>query len=105
VPIHKISERKHVDVLSHAELACHGTLHHTQTLQSQRGYNIIIILGVVIRPGIQSKRHCNRGLSHLNSDKPFWTRRYYTVQEDRPGPLRAVPRSLIIYPRSDRPRR
>lgn len=33
--------------------------------------------------------------SHLNSDKPFWTRRYYTaVQEDAVR----VRRTLIIYP-------
>lgn len=25
-----------------------------------------------------------RGLSHLNSDKPFWTRRYYTVRRRPP---------------------
>lgn len=62
-----------------------------------------IIFGVVMQPGIQSKRHCTRGLSHLNSDKPFWTRRYYTVQEN-PGSITAAPPTLIIYPGPCRPR-
>lgn len=57
-------------------------------------------LGVVIRPRIQSKRHCaRRGLSHLNSDKPFWTRRYYTVRR-RPRAGSITAGTLIIYPRA-----
>lgn len=43
------------------------------------------------------------GSSHLNnSDKPFWTRRYYAVAQENPvSPLRApYLRTLIIYPRA-----
>lgn len=52
---------------------------------------------------IQSKRHRDgRGVGgHLNSDKPFWTRRYYTGRPSR-GPF-TPRRTIIIYPCAPRP--
>lgn len=99
-----ILNRKHVDVLSHLDLSCHGTwMRPPRLLQSQRGSARIIYICVYYTWSCHATRNSiktplyPRGLSHLNSDKPFWTRRYYTVQEN-PGSITAVPPSLIIYP-------
>lgn len=109
--------RKHVDVLEPLGLS-------VSRVRAARRYarRVRALVGVVI--GIQSKCYCayallgrpgikgeegrecggewnggGPGSNHLNSDKPFWTRRYYgtpfCVRKKIPGPRF---RTLIIYP-------
>lgn len=98
--------RKHVDVLSHADLECHADHSVVAHYCNPNGniYLSIYLLGNchdATRNSIKTL-YCTRGSSHLNSDKPFRTRRYYAVQED-PGSVSGPhPPTLIIYPCSSR---
>jgi hypothetical protein len=105
-----ILNQKHVDVLSHSDLSCHGTWRPHHDCYNPSGvlcihvYIFILYLELSYNPQNSIKTPLYpRGLNHLNSDKPFWTRRYYAVQEN-PGSIAAVPPTLIIYPGPCRPR-